>query len=454
MLPANAPSVVIDADADTVTLTGTLSWQFLFDEDGDPDPTNHIAQRTTTGFAVRIPFRGSPFDPAFRPPDLDLGTIEVGPGRSATGIDDLKHGFEQYDGSNNRDWAFFHGTIYPGLDPHGILLERYTVSDAGLGRLDASQTYQAGITFNDDFTRITAVGAEKFDEYVLFGFDAVLSETWFGLTEVDGRGAAMSDYRDINGVLTDGNDRLSYAGQSQDRRGYGLEGDDTLTGGAGDDTLSGGAGSDRVTGNDGDDSLTGGPGRDRLTGGGGNDTLEGGDGNDKIKAGGGDDFVTGDAGNDKIKGGDGNDTLNAGDGRDRVNGNGGDDLIIGGAEPNRLQGGSGDDELYASRGDDTLQGGRGADTLDGESGDDTLVGNDGGDAFRFDNDWGRDVVRDLEAADTVRIEGEVSGTREFRDALTERRGDTIYDDGNDGANVIVFEGMTIDEVMSATLSFG
>ncbi|KQP87309.1 hypothetical protein ASF60_21045 [Methylobacterium sp. Leaf113] len=53
----------------------------------------------------------------------------------------------------------------------------------------------------------------------------------------------------------------------------GLEGNDTLRGGAGSDALNGGAGNDIITGAAGNDSITGGLGADRMGGGAGNDTF-------------------------------------------------------------------------------------------------------------------------------------------------------------------------------------
>ncbi|UFN50388.1 Ig-like domain-containing protein [Roseomonas sp. OT10] len=53
----------------------------------------------------------------------------------------------------------------------------------------------------------------------------------------------------------------------------GLDGDDTLRGGAAADALNGGAGNDVLNGGGGNDLITGGQGADRMAGGGGNDTF-------------------------------------------------------------------------------------------------------------------------------------------------------------------------------------
>ncbi|MGB5962043.1 MAG: DUF4347 domain-containing protein [Coleofasciculaceae cyanobacterium] len=70
------------------------------------------------------------------------------------------------------------------------------------------------------------------------------------------------------------NDIYTYTG-TDNLTGYGLQGDDIITGGAGDDILYGCGGSDRILGQNGDDYLVGGSGNDTLLGGTGNDVLDG-----------------------------------------------------------------------------------------------------------------------------------------------------------------------------------
>jgi hypothetical protein len=65
----------------------------------------------------------------------------------------------------------------------------------------------------------------------------------------------------------------------------GLNGSDTLDGGAGNDIIYGYGGDDTLNGNDGDDRLIGGYGSDHLNGGSGDDWLNGGRGNDTINGG-------------------------------------------------------------------------------------------------------------------------------------------------------------------------
>ncbi len=211
-----------------------------------------------------------------------------------------------------------------------------------------------------------------------------------------------------------GNDRLS-----------GLDGAETILGGAGDDEISGGGGGDDLRGQAGDDSVRGGAGDDLISGGGGADRLAGGGGADTARGGGGDDLVLGGAGGDRIRGGAGDDTLRGGGegdlihgdrGRDRLGGGagddtarggGGEDFIAGGRGADRLSGGSaddtlrgdaGDDRMFGDSGDDLLRGGAGDDRLQGSGGDDTLIGGGGADvlvdgagADRMTGGGGRDV---------------------------------------------------------------
>jgi Ca2+-binding RTX toxin-like protein len=102
---------------------------------------------------------------------------------------------------------------------------------------------------------------------------------------------------------------------------YGLDGNDTLNGGALADVLNGGNGDDILNGGSGNDILQGAIGLDSLNDTVGNNVLDGGVGNDIITAGAGNDFIAGGVGNDTITTGQGSDVIafNLGDGMDIVN---------------------------------------------------------------------------------------------------------------------------------------
>ncbi len=79
-------------------------------------------------------------------------------------------------------------------------------------------------------------------------------------------------------------------------------------------------------------------------------------------------------GNDRLFGGRGNDTLNGDSGNDFLWGGSGNDLLLGGADNDVLFGGRGNDTLVGGAGNDVLRGGRGSDT------------------YRFEDDFGQDVI--------------------------------------------------------------
>ncbi|NJO70943.1 MAG: hypothetical protein HC825_03030, partial [Oscillatoriales cyanobacterium RM1_1_9] len=93
----------------------------------------------------------------------------------------------------------------------------------------------------------------------------------------------------------------------------GLQGSDTLVGGAGNDLISGNTGEDRLDGLNGADQLFGNTGNDLLYGGAANDQAYGGQGNDTLFGDIGDDIISGDKGVDFLIGGPGNDLFIMGD---------------------------------------------------------------------------------------------------------------------------------------------
>lgn len=199
---------------------------------------------------------------------------------------------------------------------------------------------------------------------------------------------------------TNGNDVLPPSGSdnSGDDDFFGLDGDDTIRGGAGSDSIDAGSGNDLAYGQDGDDFLSGGADNDRLYGGNGNDSLDGG---------GGDDRLYGDAGADSMVGNFGNDIYyvdNVGDTTTEFSASDGVDLVYstvtftlsqfvdnmtltgsanidgtGNADANRITGNSGANELSGLGGDDILNGGTGGDNMHGGGGNDTYYVESAGD---------------------------------------------------------------------------
>ena len=233
----------------------------------------------------------------------------------------------------------------------------------------------------------------------------------------------------------------------------GTDADDFLLGLGGDDLLLGKGGVDTLDGGEGNDHLDGGGSRDLLYGRAGNDTLDGGGNRDEMIGGIGDDTYHFDHNKDRAAEADGEgegedlviatisarlqdnvenlmlngsssdgltakgnslDNVITGDGGDNtLRGRGGDDTIAGLSGDDVLQGEGGKDDLSGGAGKDTLAGGNGDDVLDGGAADDilnggdrndTLTGGSGADVFRFQDDFGRDIILDFEAGlDTINL---------------------------------------------------
>ncbi len=139
---------------------------------------------------------------------------------------------------------------------------------------------------------------------------------------------------DIDGVVVDGDDDVSFQGNALANLVRLNAGDNFGTGGEGDDTVSGGAGNDFIASTSGADSLSGDEGNDIVYGGTGNDTVTGGDG---------DDFLYGESESDSLTGGAGNDFLDGGSESDSLSGGAGNDSLIGGSGNDSLTGGAGED---------------------------------------------------------------------------------------------------------------
>lgn len=159
------------------------------------------------------------------------------------------------------------------------------------------------------------------------------------------------------------------------------------------------------------------------TGNGRDNELEGTNGNDRLYGRGGDDELEGKGGRDKLYGGSGN---------DEIEGDGGKDLLYGGGGNDDLEGGGGNDKLW---------GGKGRDELEGDSGNDKLWGGSGADRFVFDDDDGRDVIKDFQVG-LDRIEIDVDDIDSFSDLAiaNNAKGHAVIDLG--GGNSITLKGVS------------
>lgn len=156
--------------------------------------------------------------------------------------------------------------------------------------------------------------------------------------------------------------------------------------------------------------------------------------------------INGTNGDDRLSGRGGHDELDGQSGRDKLYGDGGHDELDGDSGNDLLHGGGGNDDLDGGFGSDRLFGGNGNDELDGDSGNDLLVGGKGADRFIFDENAGRDLIRDFTAG-SDRIEIDIDGVNSFAalDITDNARGHAVIDFGGG-------DSVTLKGVAKATLA--
>ncbi len=130
------------------------------------------------------------------------------------------------------------------------------------------------------------------------------------------------------------------------------------------------------------------------------------------------------------------------EGNDILMGMRGDDQIDGGANRDRLKGGAGDDVLDGGAGIDRLIGGRGDDLLEGGLGKDLFV-------FSLKSD--HDRVVDFEERDSIRIM-DADEHFDLKKALVQQGDDVLLTISEEAS--VLFEDMTKDELLAATMLFG
>jgi Ca2+-binding RTX toxin-like protein len=178
---------------------------------------------------------------------------------------------------------------------------------------------------------------------------------------------------------------------------------------------------------------------------------------DVLRGLGGNDTLKGLAGNDILDGGKNDDTLIGGGGRDKLYGGTGADHLLGNNGADLLKGQAGNDGLNGGGGNDRLSGGNGNDMLRGGKGADVLIGGDGNDIFVFAGAMGDDTVRDFEAGtDTLRFRGgngEVTSYSGFLRHAEDTRDGVLYDRGDDGANTILLEDVSLSDLSRSDFDF-
>lgn len=94
-------------------------------------------------------------------------------------------------------------------------------------------------------------------------------------------------------------------------------------------------------------------------------------------------------------------TLTGTSGNDILTGYEFDEIILGYEGDDTINSGAGNDIIDGGDGNDTLRGGGGNDIIDGGLGNDELVGGSGNDNYKFDGNFGSDIVRnDVQGAST------------------------------------------------------
>jgi Ca2+-binding RTX toxin-like protein len=237
-------------------------------------------------------------------------------------------------------------------------------------------------------------------------------------------------------------------GRVADEAFYGLDGNDTLIGGAGNDKLDGGAGNDLLYGGTGLNTLNGGSGNDRFY----IDSLDdvivesaSNNGNQELFTVGGDnDHLVASVNYVLAANVDGIEDMYASgrmtgaqtDVAINLTGNSYDQAIFGNAASNTLRGEGGDDFLLGLEGNDTLYGGDGKDVFISGAGDDVNYGDEGDDTFLFNvsapagtNNFldirgnfvfsgGSDTFYGGAGNDTIFLEGDISDYRFTKDVVT------------------------------------
>lgn len=166
--------------------------------------------------------------------------------------------------------------------------------------------------------------------------------------------------------------------------------------------------------------------------------------------------VRGGSGDDLVKGNRADNELRGKAGDDKIVGKGGDDVLRGGSGDDKLKGGKGDDRLLGDDGKDKLAGGKGDDVLEGGEGKDKLKGGKGADVFVFGGAFGKDTVKDFDAAEDSIDLADVAAIRswaELRDDHLRGKGDRVkIDAGEDG--LIKLKGVTLAELGAEHFDFG
>lgn len=185
----------------------------------------------------------------------------------------------------------------------------------------------------------------------------------------------------------------------------------------------------------------------RMVGTDSRDTIRGTDEND---------IIIGKDGFDRLYGGDGNDRVEGGDDRDKLYGENGDDDLRGGDGKDMLKGGRGDDKLDGGNHNDVLRGENGEDTLEGGAGNDLLYGGRDTDIFVFDDNHGKDTIRDFGTRNSddlidLSAHSRFDNFQDVRDAAYQKNKDTVIDTG--GGDLIQLTSVKLSDLDASDFIF-
>ena len=172
------------------------------------------------------------------------------------------------------------------------------------------------------------------------------------------------------------------------------------------------------------------------------DGLHGTEGDDRINTFDGDDWIHGGLGDDSIWGGQGHDWLAGDDIHNPAEG--GEDMLYGGPGSDAIYGQIGDDRLFGGTGDDFIVGGEGNDLLRGGLGYDNLTGSEDADSFVLVSGEGTDTIHDFEIdLDTIILYGGIT----IDDVSIAQSGSNTILNAND-ETLAILRGVNADELIA------
>ncbi|MCB1498892.1 MAG: heparin lyase I family protein [Bauldia sp.] len=145
-----------------------------------------------------------------------------------------------------------------------------------------------------------------------------------------------------------------------------------------------------------------------------------------------------------IEGTNGSDNLVGTPNSDKIDAAGGDDTVTGIEGSDTLLGSGGKDVIRGSDGNDKIIGGKSKDKLDGGRGNDSLKGCGGKDTFIFEENFGKDKIKDFKAGkDKIDLGDFFSSFDDLKGAM-DGKGHKVVIDSDEGT--IILKGVKISDL--------